>query len=150
MQDNFLVKVMNSLMTIFLVIMILVVISLPFLVDQYGKLWGIETTNTLVLKVFLYLTAIPFIVLLVKAKKLCHNILRADPFCQSSVEALNLISISAFIDFLLYAIGTIVVFKNLLAFTIMIAAFMVGLVSLILEQLVKNAIEIKQENDLTI
>lgn len=59
-------------------------------------------------------------------------------------------SIAAFIDFLLYAIGTITIFRNLLSLTIMIAAFMVGLVSLILSQLVKVAVEIKQENDLTI
>lgn len=150
LRDSFLIKFMNFLILILTVIMMLVVIILPFLVEQYVKFWGVEVSNIFVLKIFLYLTAIPFIVLLLKAKKLCNNILRSDPFCQSSVVALNVISISAFIDFLLYAIGTIVIFKNLLALTLMIAAFMVGLVSLILVQLVKVAIEIKQENDLTI
>lgn len=150
LRNSFLIKFLNFLILILIVIMMIVVITLPFLVDQYVKFWGIEALNVFALKVFLCLTAIPFIVLLLKAKKLCNNIIRCNPFCQGSVEALNVISISAFIDFLLYAIGTFVIFKNLLALTLMIAAFMVGLVSLILAQLVKLAIEIKQENDLTI
>ena len=66
------------------------------------------------------------------------------------ITALNVISICAFIDFLLYAIGTIIILRNLLSLTLMVAAFMVGLTSLILSQLVKTAMEIKQENDLTI
>ena len=150
MRNNPFAKFMKFLILIFVVIMAFTVVTLPFLVDQYERFWGLESSDSLLLKVFLYLTAIPFIVLLLKAKQLCNNILQADPFCQSSVTALNFISISAFIDFLLYAIGTIVIFKNLLALTLMVAAFMVGLVSLLLAQLVKIAIQIKQENDLTI
>jgi hypothetical protein len=84
------------------------------------------------------------------AKKVCKNILQQDPFCQSSISALNVISICAFIDFLLYAIGTITILKSLLSLTLMVAAFMVGLVSLILADLFKVMMEIKQENDLTI
>jgi hypothetical protein len=55
-----------------------------------------------------------------------------------------------FIDFLLYAFGTIFIMKNLLSLTLTIAAFMVGLVSLILSDLFKVMMEIKQEYDLTI
>jgi hypothetical protein len=84
------------------------------------------------------------------AKKLINNILRKDPFCQSNITALNIISICAFIDFILYVIGTTFILKNLLSLTLMVAAFMVGLTSLILSQLVRTAMEIKQENDLTI
>ncbi len=111
---------------------------------------GIQVPNLVWLNIFLYLTAIPFTVLLIMAKKLCQNILRGEPFGPSSVTALNIISISAFTDFLLYAIGTLVILRNILSLTLMIAAFMVGIVSLILAQLVEVAIQIKQENDLTI
>lgn len=150
MQRNFPIKFLNFIVTLAIGIMAFVFVTLPFLVNQYSNFWGIETSNSFLLKVFLYLTAAPFIVLLLKVKKLCNNIVKTEAFSQSSVTALNLISASAFVDFLLYAIGTIVIFKNLLALILMIAAFMVGLVSLILAQLVKMAIEIKQENDLTI
>lgn len=59
-------------------------------------------------------------------------------------------SICAFLDFLLYTISTFVLLKNLLSLTLMIAAFMIGLVSSILAQLFTVTMEIKQENDLTI
>jgi len=140
---------MNLLIFVFIGVMTVVLTALPFLVDEYVKFVGNQVLNIFWLKVFLYFTAIPFIVLLVKAKKLCKNILRAEPFCQSSIAALNVISISAFIDFLFYAIGTITIFKNLLSLTLMVAAFIVGLVSLILSQLVRAALEITRLNILT-
>jgi hypothetical protein len=141
---------MNGLLNLFIVLLAIALIILPILVDKYIELTGEHPPNTLFLKIFLYLTAIPFMVLLVMAKKLCKNILHQDPFCQSSITALNVISICAFIDFLLYAFGTILILKNLLSLTLMVAAFMVGLVSLILSHLFKVMMEIKQENDLTI
>jgi hypothetical protein len=149
-QENFLVRFMNILILVFIVIITIVFVTLPSLVDEYVKFSGIQVANIFWLKAFLYLTAIPFVVMLLKAKKLCKNILRAEPFCQSNIAALQLISLSAFIDFLLYAMGTITIFKNLLSLILMVAAFMVGLVSLILSQLVEVALEIKQENDLAI
>ncbi|HEX7561262.1 MAG TPA: DUF2975 domain-containing protein, partial [Candidatus Humimicrobiaceae bacterium] len=75
---------------------------------------------------------------------------RKNPFYRSTITALHIISICAFTDFILYAIGTAIIFKNLLSLTLAIAAFMIGLTSLILAQLVNEAIKIKQENDLTI
>ncbi|WP_415640001.1 DUF2975 domain-containing protein [Paenibacillus sediminis] len=58
------------------------------------------------IEIFLYLTAIPFLILLVKARKLSKNILDNNPFCESSIKSLHIISICAFTDFLLYASGT--------------------------------------------
>ena len=140
----------NLLVVLLIVLMVFMLGMLLFLVDKYAELKGTQIQNGLLLKVFLYLTAIPFIFLLFMAKKLCKNILSKAAFCSGSITALNIISICAFIDFLLYAIGTIVILKNLLSLTLMIAAFMIGLTSLVLSGLVRDAMEIKQENDLTI
>jgi hypothetical protein len=63
--------------------------------DKYMEITGEHTPNTFCLKIFLYLTAVPFVVLLVMAKKLCKNILYQNPFCQSSIKSLNVISICA-------------------------------------------------------
>jgi hypothetical protein len=104
----------------------------------------------LVLTIFMYVTAVPFFVLLMKMKKLCKNLLKNEPFTISSIKALNMISICAFSDFVLYTIGTISILKNLLSLTLMVAAFMIGLVSLLFSHLVKDAMEIKEENDYTI
>jgi hypothetical protein len=150
MRGNIWVHLMNGLLILFIVLLAIALLTLPFLVDKYAEMTGEHIPNTLCLKVFLYLTAIPFMVLLVMTKKLCKNILHQDPFSQSSITALHVISVCAFIDFLLYAVGTMTILKNLLSLTLMVAAFMVGLVSLILSHLFKVMMEIKQENDLTI
>lgn|GEM_PF-4314145 len=112
MKGSFLAKFVDLLILVLIVIMIVVLVALPFLVDKYVEFRGMQTSGILWIKIFLYLTAIPFIVLLVKAKELCNNILRDIPFCQSSIVALNVISLAAFIEFLLYAIGTIVIFRK--------------------------------------
>lgn len=150
MKSSLGVKLINLLVILFIILMVSTLIMLPFIVDKYTELTGTQIQNVLFLKVFLYLTAIPFAILLFMAKKLFKNILCKDPFCTSSITALNVISICAFIDFLLYAIGTIIILKNLLSLTLMVAAFMVGLTSVVLSQLVRTTMEMKQENDLTI
>lgn len=150
MKSRFWAKVAYFIIILFIVLTAFTLVMLPFLVKKYAEVTGTQIQNVQLLIAFLYATALPFAVLLIKAKVLCKNILRNNPFCESSISALNIICICSFIDSLLYAIGTIVILKNLLSFTIMIAAFMIGLVCLILAQLARTAMEIKHENDLTI
>lgn len=150
MKTNFLAKLLNLLVTAFLVLVVISFFILPLLVDQYIEMEGVQLASTISIKIFLYLTSIPFFILLVMVKKLSTNVLHNQVFSLSSVTSLNVISICAFVDFLLYTIGTFVILRNLLSLTLMVAAFMIGLVSLILSQLIKLAIEIKAENDLTI
>ncbi|MBA2871413.1 hypothetical protein HNQ85_001683 [Anoxybacillus calidus] len=149
MKSITVVKVLNLLVMVFLVLMAITFVKLPMLVNKYGEMTGMDLTHLFWIKLFLYLTAIPFTFLLVMAKKLCKNILQNNPFSPSSIKSLYIISICAFIDFFLYLIGTFI-FKNLLSLTLMIAAFMVGMVGLVLSHLAKLALEIKEENDLTI
>lgn len=144
------VKLMKNLLLLFIVLLALALIRLPLLVDTYAGMLGVGASNSFQLEVFLYLTAVPFLILLIMLRRLCRNVLRNAPFHPSSITALHVISICAFIDFLLYAIGTLTMMQNLLSFILMIAAFMIGLVSLILAQLFQVSREIKQENDLTI
>jgi hypothetical protein len=150
METNFLAKLLNVLVTIFLVLVVITFFTLPLVVDKYIEIAGVQGPSTFSLKIFLYLTAIPFFVLLVMVKKLCKNVLQNQVFSVSTVKLLNVISICAFVDFLLYTIGTFIILRNLFSLTLMVAAFMIGLVSLILSQLIKLAIAIKEENDLTI
>ncbi len=150
MQGSIVARLTNLLVIFFIVLLVCMMIILPFMKDTYLANTGIQAVHSNVLKLFLYVTAIPFMILLVMVKRLCQNVLLEQPFCNSSRKALNVISICAFIDFLCYAAGTVFIMKNLLSLTLMIAAFMIGLVSLILSQLVKMVSEIKQENELTI
>ena len=143
------VKLLNALMTLFLIMLAVTFLTLPLLVNKYAEMTGMNGTNLFWIKGFLYITAIPFAFLLAMAKKLCRNILQDNPFSRSSMKSLYIISICAFIDFFLYLIGTLA-FKNLLSLTLMIAAFMIGMAGWVLAHLTKLALEIKEENDLTI
>ncbi|CRK80859.1 DUF2975 domain-containing protein [Neobacillus massiliamazoniensis] len=150
MKESIVIKMVSGLITLFIVMMLIAFFTIPFLVNWYNELTGEVGAQLVWVNLFLYVTAIPFAVLLVMAKKLCLNILKNTPFSGSTVQALNIISICAFVDFFLYTIGTMTIFQNLLSFTLMIAAFMVGIVSLVLSILAKRAQEIKDENDLTV
>jgi hypothetical protein len=156
-KSSFWVYLMNFIVILFILIMAFLLISFPFIFDKYlgylGRYQVLATyqiPNILWLKILFYLTAIPFTVLLVMTKKLINSIFRKEPFTQRNIFALNIISICAFIDFLLYSTGTILILKNILSLVLAIATFMIGLISLVLSQLVRSAMEIKQENDLTI
>ncbi len=149
-KRSFWTGLMDVLVIFFIAALVVVMILLPFIFNKYGGLYGSLTISSVWAIVFLYFTAVPFMTLLTMTKKIVNNIKRKNPFCRSTITALNTISICAFTDFILYAIGTAIIFKNLLSLTLAIAAFMVGLTSLILAQLVNEAIKIKQENDLTI
>jgi hypothetical protein len=150
LKNIFWVKLANVIIYVFIVLTIFAFVLLPFLVNKYIEFSEIQMQNASFLILFLYLTALPFAILLFSVKVLCRNMLCKEPFCKSSITALNVISICAFIDFLLYFVSTIVVLRNLLSLTLMITAFMVGLASFVLSQLVRYAMAIKQENDLTI
>lgn len=145
MVNQLLIRLLNGIVLIFIVLMCLAFVTLPILFNRY-----VHYIHASYIEIFLYLTGIPFFILLIMVKKLCKNILLKKPFSESSIRCLNITSLCAFIDFILYAIGTIIFFRNLLSLTIMTAAFMVGLISLILSQLIKEAKEIKEENELTI
>lgn len=51
---------------------------------------------------------------------------------------------------ILALIGTIFIFKNLVCFVLTFATLMVFIISYVIKELIKNGIEIKDENDLTI
>lgn len=150
MDTNFLAKFLNGLVLLILVLLAITCFTLSFLVDAYLKMAGIQMSGTLSLKIFLYATAIPFFILLFMVKRLCKSVLQNRAFSPSSITSLNIISICAFVDCFLYVIGTFWILRNLLSLTLMVAAFMIGLVGLVLAQLMKTAVELKEENDLTI
>jgi len=150
LNSNYWIKLLNMVVILFLFITALTLIGFPILINKYLEFSGLKFRNFQMVTIFLYITAIPFTILLLMVKKLCKNLLQKDPFCKSSIKALNIISICGFIEFFLYAISTLVILKNLLSLTMMVAAFMIGLTSLVLSQLVKAAMDIKQENDLII
>lgn len=100
--------------------------------------------------ILLYVTGIPAWLILWMTRTLTKNILRRDPFSRSSCLSLKVISLCAIFIFACYVFTCIFVQATFGIIVITIGAFMVALIAGILYRLVELAIEIKEENELTI
>lgn len=121
----------------------IVVILLPHIVSLYLPNQVFEIV------LFIYLTLIPFFPLLWSVIKMSAMLKEDKPFSNLSLVQLKRISICAFIDCLLY-IGEALYFKQFIYVLMIFVTLLVSLISVIISELVKNGIVLKEENELTI
>lgn len=106
----------------------------------------------------LYITAIPFFIALYQFLKLLIYVEENSAFSELAVTSLKKIKYCANIITVLYIIGFFfLIFQNalhpgiaLIAFAIIFTAIIISLFSAVLQAILKNALDIKSENDLTI
>ncbi|ETI68266.1 DUF2975 domain-containing protein [Neobacillus vireti] len=106
----------------------------------------------------LYATEIPFFLALYQALKLLHYIEREVAFSELAVFSLGYIKKCAFIIIGLYVIGILMLaIQNalhpgiaIIGVVIIFAALVISLFSAVLQELLRSAIELKSENDLTV
>jgi len=106
----------------------------------------------------LYITAIPFFLALYQSLKLLDYIECENAFSHLAVSSLGNIKTCAFTIIALYVIGIIfLVSQNalhpgiaLIGFVIIFATIVISFFTAVLQELLKSAIEIKSENDLTV
>lgn len=106
----------------------------------------------------IYVTLIPFLLAIVEGLRLSRRVALNDAFSDASVLHLKRIKLSAFLISILYLVGGFILNTlvdmapgiALLGILIMLASLMIGLISGILEELLRKALEIKEENDLTV
>jgi magnesium-transporting ATPase (P-type) len=72
-KNSTVVRLINGLVIVFLVLMAIAFATLPLLVNKYVEMTGMDLAHLFWIKLFLYITAIPFTILLVMAKKLCNS-----------------------------------------------------------------------------
>ncbi|MCC3359501.1 DUF2975 domain-containing protein [Bacillus sp. REN16] len=104
------------------------------------------------------ITLIPYLYALYHGFKLLINIDRNNAFSQKSVKSLSFIKYCAAIISAWYVIGFFFVISQdagnpgvlLLALIIIFACLIVSVFAAVLQKLLKNAIEIQEENDLTV
>lgn len=126
-------------------------VTLPWIVSSPLPFFqGLRELPRVPALVFLYIAAVPFGFLLFGVKKLCANIMAGNPFCPCSIQALTVIRLCAFLDFLLFLFFTLFMYPRLTALVIMLAACLVTLLSAVLLQLFKTGLALQEENDLTI
>jgi hypothetical protein len=144
----------TAIVIIGLIVLVLATLGLP---------QGIITDKTGLYRPILigmYAPAIPFFFALYQAMKLLNYIDKNQAFSDLSVKALSNIKYCAFTISALYAAGMPYIFYvadlddapgvAAIGFIIIFASFVIGVAAALFESLLKNVVEIKKENDLTV
>ncbi|WP_057915526.1 DUF2975 domain-containing protein [Peribacillus muralis] len=160
---------MNRVSTLFLKIAV-ILIGLPvlalciFLVPEIARFAvelfpNIPFLNVLVF-IYMYVTAIPFYVALYQALKLLSYIDKNKAFSGLSVMALKKIKYCAMTISSLYVVGMPFFYFMaelddapgiiVIGLVIIFASMVIAVFAAVLQRLLKNAIDIKSENDLTV
>jgi len=160
---------MKRVSTLFLKIAV-ILIGIPilalciFLVPGIGK-YAAELFPTIdyikhFVVLYFYITAIPFYFALYQAFKLLNYIDRNTAFSELAVGALKKIKYCAIAISVLYVVGMPLFYFAaeaddapgiiLIGLVIIFASMVIAVFAAVLERLLKNAIDIKSENDLTV
>ncbi|NGM85308.1 DUF2975 domain-containing protein [Paenibacillus sp. 7124] len=139
-------------------ILALCILGLPSIaneaVEHYPAYWVYPLLSVM------YASAIPFFVALAQALRLLSYIDKNKAFSERSVSALKIIKYCAITISILYAAGMPLVYliaeKDdapgliVLGLVIVFASIVVAVFAAVLQKLLRNAIDIKSENDLTV
>ena len=162
MNKNFSSNLLNKIITTGIILTFLALLSTPLILTAIFKsrLGIINSNIPISISIGLYICAIPYIIALFILKKISKQIAIKDPFNIKIPILLEQISICAFSEIILFNIVCIVLYYvfniYLYGITIMssiVVSFVslaIGVLSIVLSQLIKIAIEIKDENDKTI
>ena len=158
---------MNRGSTIFLKIAVLLVGTIVFFLCVFFLPWlANDTANMYPEFAFLqypvllglYVTTIPFFIALYQALKILKLIDHEAAFSESSVNILNFIKYCAITISILYVIGSILLMSQnalhpgiaIVGFIIIFSSVVIAVFVGVLQKLLRNALDIKSENDLTV
>lgn len=99
---------------------------------------------------FLFITIIPFLLLLIEVMKLSKSLLNDTYLNKETLKRLKKISIYSAIEFSIYIVAVIFVYHNLVFIVVTIATLMIFMITSVIRELIVKGIELKEENDLTI
>ena len=155
-------KILNCLVFLGLFITILMIFATPLITTAFlkSRFALLDTSLVIKISICIYLCALPYVVAIFNLKKICKLVAENNAFSLNIVDYLKVISFCSFSKIIIFIIGatylkhSTVFFKNALLFgPIFIVTFIgltIGFLFLVLSQLFKTFIEIKDENDKTI
>lgn len=151
LKTDFLSKILYVIISLGLIALTGVIIGLPWVTSIIfkGSTFYSMVNHTSIL-VLLYLSGIPTWIILWMTKRLARNIIKREPFSESSIFSLRCISICAIIVFICYLYTCLFLSATLGTIVIAVGSFMVSLISTIIYKLVEVAVQIQKENELTI
>lgn len=127
-----------------------ILLSLPIALKWYLELMYTRTSeNYYFLLGFLFLTGILALVVVNEIRRLLKNLNQRNPFIRDNVKSLNRIAISCLLIAACYLIK-IIFYNSFLTIIITMVFIITGFFSIILAEVFRQAVIVKEENDLTI
>jgi len=129
---------------------IAILIFLPWILNYYINAFRLDLENLYgPCLILLYASAIPMLIIVWQAIKLFDLLKQNTPFVMENVRYLKIASLCSAIIFTEYLIG--IFFFRSVFILLVICIFLVAWIGLyIMSELFKQAVEFKEENDLTI
>ena len=149
MKNNIFRKMLYIISVLSICITVIGGISIPWIT----KLYYLNFTNLeepRFMSTILFITAIPFILLLIEVMKLSKSLLNDTYLNKETLKRLKRITIYSLIEFFIYLANIIFMYRNLVFVVVIIATLMVFMITSVIRELIVKGIELKEENDLTI
>lgn len=125
-------------------------ISLPWSLPWYMKtIYRDSNENYYFLLGFLYISGFVCLVLVNEVRKIFKTLNRRNPFMMDNVKSLHRIAVACFIIAAAYIVK-IFFYNSVLTMIITMVFIIAGLFSIVLAEVFRQAVEVKEENDLTI
>lgn len=157
-QETLFLKVVIFLMG--LPILALCVLWLPWFAKDMLEIYPKLTSILYLLLIIMYTSALPYYFALFQTVRLLSYIDRNEAFSDLSVKALKKIKLSGITICILYIAALPLIYlladasdapgMIIMGAGIAFASFVIAVFAAVLEKLLKNAIDIKSENDLTV
>ena len=146
-------SIFRKILYIMSVIAICITVVGGMCIQWLTKWYYISFTNMEIPKyisTFLFITIIPFLLLLIEVMKLSKSLLNDTYLNKETLKRLKKISIYSAIEFFIYIVAVIFVYHNLVFIVVTIATLMIFMITSVIRELIVKGIELKEENDLTI
>lgn len=125
-------------------------LGLPFILKWYLDLLYIWTEQDYYfLMIFMYISGFACLAIVNEIRKIFKTLNRKNPFMMDNVRSLKRIAIASFAVSAAY-VAKVVFYNSFLTVVIAMVFVIAGLFSIILAEVFKQAVEVKEENDLTI
>ncbi len=127
-----------------------VFLSLPVSVRWYfDKVLGPSRENYYFLLVLMYITGFLALCVVYEMRKIFKTLNKKSPFVIDNVKSLNRIAYACFVISAAYIVK-ILFFSSFLTVVISMVFIIAGLFSMVLAGVFRQAVEVKEENDMTI
>ena len=127
-----------------------ILLSLPITIKWYlGLMYSSTSENYNFLLGFLFITGILALVVVNEIRNLLKNLNKRNPFIMNNVQSLNRIAVACLIVAACYVIK-IIFYNSFLTIIVMMVFIITGFFSIILAEVFRQAVLVKEENEMTI